>query len=105
MSKVLDKSSFDGRLYTQAEYDAKHGTYVNKSTDTSGLGEYSDAELLKELLNRKVELPLIKDIKEILHMQEVVMLEHHGRIDCKNCSLAEIIEEAVDKRIKEIIGE
>jgi len=31
-------------------------------------------------------------IQEALDMQEQFMLEHHGRPDCKNCSLAEVIQ-------------
>lgn len=31
-------------------------------------------------------------IQEALDMQKQVMLEHHGRPDCKNCSLAEVIQ-------------
>lgn len=40
---------------------------------------------------------LIKRIQEILNMQKKVMLEHNGRPDCKNCSLAEVIQELIDK--------
>lgn len=40
---------------------------------------------------------LIKRIQEILDMQKQVMLENNGRPDCKNCSLAEVIQELIDK--------
>lgn len=44
-----------------------------------------------------MEKDLIKTIEEILAMQKVVMMEYNGRPDCKNCSLAEVLEEAVNK--------
>ena len=43
---------------------------------------------------------LIKHIHDILDMQKVVMMEHHGRPDCKNCSLAETIQELLDEQPK-----
>lgn len=39
----------------------------------------------------------IERIKEILQMQKVLMMEHNGRPDCKNCALAETIEEILEK--------
>lgn len=39
----------------------------------------------------------LRELKDILHMQKVVMMEHNGRPDCKNCSLAETIEEVLEK--------
>lgn len=40
---------------------------------------------------------LIKSIQDILDMQTVVMREKNGRPDCKNCSLAETIQELLNK--------
>lgn len=40
---------------------------------------------------------LIERINEALVMQAKVMLEHNGRPDCKNCSLAEVIEEILEE--------
>ena len=39
---------------------------------------------------------LKEHIQAALNMQETVMREHHGRPDCKNCSLAEVIQEILD---------
>lgn len=40
---------------------------------------------------------LIKRLQDILDIQKVVMMEHNGRPDCKNCSLAETIQALLDK--------
>lgn len=40
---------------------------------------------------------LVNQLEEILAMQKVVMMEHNGREDCKNCSLAEAIEDLLNK--------
>lgn len=80
----------------------KHGTYVNKSTDTSGLGEYSDAQLLKELVNRGVTTEVIGG------------MEYRSTIDPSLSSWSEEDYKAFGRnelridqhqRIKEIIGE
>ena len=39
-------------------------------------------------------------LKEILDMQAKVMLEHNGRPDCKNCSLAEVITDTFYKELE-----
>ena len=44
-----------------------------------------------------VEDTLRAKIQEVLDMQKVVMLEHNGRPDCKNCSLAETLQEILNK--------
>lgn len=38
---------------------------------------------------------VLDKIQEVLNMQEKVMLEHNGRPDCKNCSLAETLDEII----------
>ena len=43
---------------------------------------------------------LISRIQDILDMQKVVMLENNGRPDCKNCSLAETVQELLDEQLR-----
>ena len=40
---------------------------------------------------------ILERLREILDMQEAVMMQQNGRPDCKNCSLAETIEDLVMK--------
>lgn len=40
---------------------------------------------------------LTERLQEVLDMQKVVMSEQYGRPDCKSCSLAEVIQELLDK--------
>ena len=43
---------------------------------------------------------LIRKLKSILAAHEMLMLEQNGRPDCKNCALAETIQELIDKEIE-----
>lgn len=43
---------------------------------------------------------LLRQLKSILAAHEAMMLEQNARPDCKNCSLAEIIQELIDKEIE-----
>lgn len=44
---------------------------------------------------------LIQRIQEVLDMDQVVQMEHHGRPDCKNCSVAEVIQELINEEVKD----
>ena len=47
---------------------------------------------------------LIQRIQEMLDIQKLVMLEQNGRPDCKNCSLAETLQDLLDSQISESVS-
>lgn len=84
----------------------KHGTYANKSTDTSGLGEYSDAQLLKELLDRGIMQLIVGKYPSDKYWQEEVLAssaENKERFYQRRVGKDELLV-SQHQRIKEIIG-
>lgn len=95
-----------------------NGTYANKSTDTSGLGEYSSAQLLKELELRGLSKTFLTKEEVIANSRVSVLtlrdgtfyepqITVHGKYRWfgnayKSASAA---KRKLNERVREIIGE
>lgn len=45
-------------------------------------------------------MKLTDKLQALVDMSKVVQMERHGRPDCKNCNVAELLQEIIDEEIK-----
>ena len=50
---------------------------------------------------RKDNMKLIDKLQALVDMSKVVQMERHGRPDCKNCNVAELLQEIIDEENKD----
>lgn len=43
---------------------------------------------------------LIQKLQALIDMSKVVQMEQHGREDCKNCNIAEVLQEIIDEEVR-----
>lgn len=72
-----------------------NGTYTSQPSDTTGLGEYSDAQLVKEIVNRGVMNTVIDTWT---HCEDKPCVKTH-------CKFAEWLKVEQHNLVNEIIGE
>ena len=57
----------------------------------------SEQQAMSNLTDINQASELLRELKSILAAHEALMLAINGRPDCKNCALAETIQELIDK--------